>query len=396
MKIEVPFGKEFTGDYFCLSMMHKVRLLFVVLVLSLFTADVTAQDSLCWAGRGIEINPFVGKVIKHSHKFHLPIPEMSTGVDINIISQKFGRKDWEQRRRYPQIGLGITYTNYGIDSVYGRCLGIYPNILMYIIRGKKLEWTMRIGDGIAYVSHRYGRFPISDTLNNAIGSRINDYFSFNSDVRFHFNEHWDVQAGVNFSHISDASYHQPNLGVNLAGGHVGIRYFPETRTPKHIHKDLKPLKSRILIEGRYSMAFTQSEASQGPLYPVYMGAIFASKRWISKNKAFLGLDYSYHEGIYAFLRNNEILPGEEAAHSYKTAIIFGNEFLLGRVGAVLQVGVYLKKGALPLDAYYEKLGANLYLIQKEHGPIKELFLTGLLKTHRSIAELAEFGVGVGF
>ena len=75
--------------------------------------------------------------------------------------------------------------------------------------------------------------------------------------------------------------------------------------------------------------------------------------------------------------------------------IIGNEFLLGRVGIMLQIGVYLKEGALPVDKYYEKLGCNFYVVQRETGPIKELFLSILLKTHKTQAELAEVGLGIG-
>ncbi|MBC7554434.1 MAG: acyloxyacyl hydrolase [Taibaiella sp.] len=366
------------------------------LVLATFLSTVVAgQDNKPGTGSCFEANVFTGKVIKHTSKFHLPIPELSTGIDINIARQTYGRKDWEQRRRYPFIGIGITYTNYGIDSVYGRCIGIYPNITLPLIRTKKLEWTIRIGNGIGYVTKRYGRHPITDTINNAIGSHINDYFSFNTDIRYHINKHWDVQAGINFTHISDASYHQPNLGINLLGQHIGVRYYPVSRTPAYIHKDLKPLSRRWLLEARGAMAFTQSDAPYGPLFPVYMASVYGSKRWISKNKAFAGIDYSYHEGTAAFLKNNEILPGKEANNSYKSSVFIGNEFLMGRVGVMLQLGFYLKQTYLKQDIYYQKIGGNFYLVQKEKGFIKEFFITGLLKTHKSVAELAEFGIGLG-
>ncbi len=391
------FGNETICGYFCSFMARIPHRVFYILLLCLCGPFIAvSQESKPYTGWGIEANPFIGKVIKHTTKFHLPIPERSSGMDVNFVSKRYGKHAWEQRRRFPQFGLGITYTNYGIDSVYGRCIGLYPNITMNLISRKKLEWTLRIGDGIGYVTHFYGRHPITDTINNAIGSHINDYFSFNTDIRYHINDHWDVQAGVSFTHISDASYHQPNLGVNLLSQHIGIRYFPVGRTPKCIVRDLPKLKNRWLVEGRFGMAYTQSEAPLGPLFPVYLGSVYTSKRWISKNKAFAGIDYSYHTGVYAFLRNNEILPGEEAKNSYKTALFVGNEFLLGRVGVMLQIGFYLKQTALKQDIYYQKIGANYYLLQKEKGPIKELFLTGLLKTHKSIAELAEFGIGAGF
>jgi hypothetical protein len=355
-----------------------------------------AQDTLKGAGIGYEWNAFAGKVIKHTVKFHLPVPDVSNGMEFNINYQTFGRKDWEQRRKYPVIGLSITYINYGMDSVYGRCFGLCPNITLPLVRRKNWEWTLRVGDGIGYVTRTYDRTRPSDTLNNAIGSRINDFANFNTDVRWHINRHWDVQVGMGFNHISDASFHQPNLGINLYSYHVGVRYFPVSRTPVFIRRELPKLRNRWLVHCRMAMAFTQSDAPRGPLYPVYMASAYVSRRWISKNKFFGGLDYSYHKGVYAFLRNNEILQGQEAANSYKTAVFVGNEFLLGRIGVMLQMGYYLKQAALKQDIYYQKLGANCYIVQREKGPIKELFVTGLLKTHKTIAELAEFGVGIGF
>ncbi len=347
-------------------------------------------------GMGTEVNLFAGKVIKHTKKFMLPIPAMTTGADINLIWKTNGKKPWQQRRRYPTVGLGITYTNYGIDSVYGRCFSLYPNITFPVISGKRLEWTIRIGDGAGFVTRHYSRFTPVDTLNNAIGSHLNDYATLNTDLRLHVNRHWDIQAGLNLSHISNASFLQPNLGINLAGAHLGIRYFPITSQPEKMHRELKPLRNNWGMAFHVGLALDQPPPAQGPSYPVYMASALVTKKWISKNKFFCGLDYSYHESIYAFLRNNNIYGSEEAAHSWKSAIICGNEFLLGRVGVVLQLGFYVKQAALDLGPFYEKMGGNLYLFHHEKGRVKDLFLCGYLKAHREVAELAEFGFGMGF
>lgn len=367
-----------------------------ILFLCLITSAAFCQQSSRLDGLGLEVNPFYGKVLKHTKKFLLPIPEHSTGVDLNLVYQTYGKKDWEQRRRYPVIGLAISYVNYGIDSVYGRCIGLYPNLTVPLITSNKLSWIIRIGDGIGFVSKRYDRFPIWDTMNSAIGSHVNDFASFFTDIRYHINKHWDVQAGINFNHISNGSYRQPNLGINLLGYHAGIRYFPTNATPTRIHKELPKLPNRWLFQGRASIAFTQMEASQGPTYPVYLATAYVSRRWLSKNKMFLGLDYSYHEAVQAFLRNNEIFSGQENRHSWKSAVVFGNEFLVGRFGLILQVGVYVKQTYLAVDPYYQKLGGHFYLVRKEKGPLKELFVSALLKTHKSNAELGEFGLGFGF
>ena len=357
-----------------------------------------AQDFLQKEGFGVEANLFEGKVLKHTVKFLPPIPALSTGVDVNFVWKTNGKKDWQQRRRYPTIGIGLAYTNYGIDSIYGRCFSIYPNILIPLITGNKLEWTLRIGDGFGYVTKHYTRISPIDTINNAIGSHGNDYASFNTDIRYHINNHWDVQIGGNFSHISNASYHQPNLGVNLYGTHIGFRYFPVTSKPKYIVSDLKPIKNRWGAAFRLSMAFNQPPPALGPTYPVYIATGIISKKYRSKNKVFSGIDYSYHESIYAFLRNNPVFvpQGTEAQHAYKTSGFIGNEFLLGRVGVVLQLGYYLHQAYQVQGVYYEKLGGNLYLSQKTHGVVKDVFLCAFLKANSTVAEYAELGFGLGF
>jgi hypothetical protein len=354
-----------------------------------------AQD-IPWAGFGIETSVIAGKVFKEDSKFTLPIPALSTGLDIDLVLNTYGKKAWEQRRSYPTIGMGFSYIHYGLDSIYGHCFGMYPNITVPLVRGKNLDWTLRAGDGIGYVTKTYRRSAPVDTINVAIGSHINDFAMFMTDLRYHINRHWDVQAGASATHISDASFHKPNLGINMAGVHIGFRYSPVTSKPARIVRKLEPLKNRWLVQARLSMAYVSSYTPGGPLYPVYIATGYVSRRWWSKNKVFAGLDYAYYESIHAWLRNNQMDVGHERQNSYKSAVFAGNEFLVGRVGIVLQLGYYLQQSAIPVAPVYEKVGGHFYIVQREHGPIKEFFLSAFLKTHGTVAELGEAGIGFGF
>jgi hypothetical protein len=356
-----------------------------------------AQENKTGAGFALDGNFFAGKVIKHTWKFRLPVPEVSTGFDLNLQWKTWGKKDWHIRRRYPSVGLGLAYTNYGIDSVYGRCFSIYPNIEIPVLMGQKLQWTIRLGNGAGFVTKKYQRQAPVDTLNNAISSTMNDYATFMMDIRYLLSDHIHIQAGVNVSHISNASFHQPNLGINLVGTHIGIKYYPVTSSPRQVHRALPTLSNRWLAQFRATIAMTGSNAPLGPSYPVYLATVLASKRWIGKNKAFAGIDYSYHEQINSFLRNNSfVTPGTEPRHSYKMALLAGNEFLLGRLGFVVQAGYYIKHAYQTQGKLYQKLGANYYLLQQEKGVIKEMYLCAFLKTHLSVAELAEVGFGMSF
>jgi hypothetical protein len=373
-----------------------MRLCCCICFLLLFSINLNAQQDKAWEGFGIEANFMGGKVLKHTVNFRAPVPDFSSAFELNFVQQTYGKNDWEQRRHYPLVGVGLTFTNYGIDSIYGKCISIYPNLQLPIIKGKNIEWTLRAGFGLGYVTRHYERTPVFDTLNNAIGSHFNNYSFFATDLRLHLDTHVDLQVGANFSHISNAALRTPNLGVNLYGAHIGFRYFPVASRPENIHRKFSPLKNRWLAQIRLGIAANEYGQANGPLYPVYLVSVFASKRYLSKNKLLIGVDYSYHEGIYAFLKNNEIHPGEEGKYSWKSSIFAGNEFLLGRFGILLQVGYYIKEASLKLDPYYEKLGCNIYLIQREKGFLKELSTSVLLKTHKTQAELVEIGLGAGF
>jgi hypothetical protein len=60
------------------------------------------------------------------------------------------------------------------------------------------------------------------------------------------------------------------------------------------------------------------------------------------------------------------------------------------------MGIYYHQTYLKFDPVYEKIGGNFYLLRKEKGPVKELFLSAVLLTHAIVAEFAEFGIGAGF
>ena len=354
---------------------------------------IASAQNKAWDGFGIESYYIAGKAFRHSKKMKADFPEMSPGYELNFVQQTYGKASWQQRRRYPVVGLSIAYTVYDKDVVYGRAFSINPNIRIPIITGKKLEWSVRAGFGVGYITKVYSRYPDWDTLNTAMSSHMNNYSYFTTDLRYRVNQHLDILAGANFAHISNAALRQPNLGINKYGAHIGVRYSPVGNNPDRIMRKEAPLKNRWLGQVRLSMAGKEASAPDGPMYPLYLASAFASKRYWGKNKLMLGLDYEYHTDIYMFLKNNEIMPGKEKQNSWKSSVFVGNEFLLGRIGVMFQVGYYLKKDALTQTKLYQKLGGNVYLLQQEKGILKELTVHAYLKTHTAEAELAEVGIG---
>ncbi|MBL7711303.1 MAG: acyloxyacyl hydrolase [Chitinophagaceae bacterium] len=363
-------------------------------VFILFTGICAGPAAMAQPGFGIEGNLAAGRIFKHTARFKGPIPALSGAADLNFVWKTYGKSEWQQRRCYPTVGLGFTYAYYD-NRHYGQSIGFYPNLQLPLIERKNWEWTLRFGMGLGYISKGYTPYaPEWDTLNNAIGARINNFSLLSSDIRYHLDEHWDIQAGISFTHMSSAKFRLPNLGINFIGGHIGFRYFPASSQPAKITRQLKPLRNRLLLQARQGIAVSTGESPGSAATPVYLSSLYLSKRYWGKNKVFAGIDYSYHQSIYDFMRLQGLETGNEKQHAWKSGLFAGHEFLYGRVGLHLQFGVYIHQALLRSAPIYQKLGMNWYLIQKEKGLIKELSISTLLKTHYSTAELAELGVGI--
>lgn len=372
----------------------KTRFL-LILAACCLPGHLNAQGPLQWPGFGVEANLWGNRMIRHTSTFTGPLSSFTSALEINLIKKTFGQKDWQIRRKFPQPGLGLIYINYHVPDVYGELVGIYPNITLPLIRRKNLELSFRAGMGVGYFTRPYARTPVPNLKNVAIGGHFNNVSPFSLDARISLNRHWDVQAGFNFAHVSNAAFQQPNLGINIWGAHVGMRYFPVTSKPEKIQRLPIRLSDRWLLQARAGMAFVERQPANGPLYPTYMTALFASKRYLSKNKIALGLDYAYLTDMYVFLKAIGAHTGREKTHAYQLAAFAGHEFIYGRVGLLFQAGVYLKEPYGQKNRLYQKLGGNFYVLQRETGLLKEVFFGAYLKTHLFVAERFEMNIGIG-
>jgi hypothetical protein len=377
-----------------INLFSNIKWILLIVFLGIMTISKTtfAQKNTF----GIETNLLGGKIFKHTKRFTGPIPSFSSGTEINFIWKLNGKKDWQIRRNYPTIGIGTTYIHYDSEN-YGYSIGIYPNIELPIYKNPHFDWYIKLGMALGYISKRQENYaPNFDTLNNAMGAHINNFSIFQTGIRRQINNHWHIHGGLAFTHMSSAKYRLPNLGINYIGAFIGARYLFNIEEKKIENTVVPNLKSRWLFQIRKGIGMHTGESIGSAATPVHFSSIYFSKRYWSKNKLFIGIDHSYHQSVYDFLRLQSIHLGTEKQHAWKAAIFTGHEFLYGRVGLHLQVGFYIKQAYLTSPFMYQKLGMNYYLIQHETGIIKELSISTLLKTHYATAETAELGIGLSF
>lgn len=362
----------------------------------LWAQSLYAQTNEQWEGVGIESNYFHSNMMRHSKKITAPLAQNTSAFELSLTKKFKGTRDWQIRRGYPEAGVGLFYLNYNNRNLYGEVFAIVPHLRLRIITKERFTWSLRAGMGFGYVTKPYQRVPNNNLENETIGGNVNNFTPLQTDLRYIFNKHLEFQAGAHLIHVSNASFRRPNFGINIWGVQAGVRYFPVTNKPQRIERPLPQLKNRILVYAKGSIAFIEKDMPDGGLNRVYNAGVFATKRYLGKNKVILGADYTYNTAMYANLKYNQRHVGEENKYSSQSSVFLGNEFEFNRFGIVLQAGYYLTKIDQQTEKYYQKIGGNFYFYKSEKGILKEGIFSLLLKAHTNRAELLELGLNFGF
>lgn len=336
----------------------------------------------------LSTNLIQSRTFFHTPKIHLVKAPYTQSVEITYSKHTRGKAYWQERFGYPEPSLSLLIVNNG-EAALGYTIGVYPSIQFRMVGGRKAFWYGRFGGGIGWVTRHWSR---QDTLNNIIGGRVNNVSMFQTGFRYLLGKKWSIQTGLCFYHASNASARQPNFGLNNYGCFVGLNFHPNGVPKEYIHTPKDEKKQRT-FGMKASFAMAEDKMPDGPMYSYYNWTIFIQKNIRGKYHLFGGTDFTYNSRYYALFKNNFQYPGKERLKSFRNTVFVGYEFLFGKVGFPLQLGLYSSR---PLGGplIYQKLGIQWYMVNRPESTIKRVFLFTQLKTHLVQAEFAEFGLGI--
>lgn len=338
-----------------------------------------------------ETNGQYGKIVKHTQRFTAEVSEPSFNFEFGAAFRNFGEKAWQRKLHYPEVGISYIYTHYGDSDVFGQAHGLLPHIRFWITRGKIADFYFRLGSGLAYISRPYN--PVSNPTNNVIGSKINNITQLRFGTDFHIDNRTDLTLGFTFTHHSNARTQSPNLGTNIPAVSLGVRHAPFKKTYTYQTDSLPKPEKRNEYNYRFSMGITD-RAIGGPKYPVYIHSFYYARHTSVANKVWVGATWATNMGKFDRILDSET-PENKLYRASDLSLFVADEIMLGKFGVFFLLGVYLFEPELNYAPIYAKLGVNYYFLDfgKNH---QKLFVGANLKTHYSIAEYPEFGVGITF
>jgi Lipid A 3-O-deacylase (PagL) len=330
----------------------------------------------------LRANVQIGALLPEYGFFKYQTTDFARGFEINFLKESTGHSIWEQLYRYPAWGLSFYFTTMGNKAIYGNQFSIYPYYSLRLVERKRFGFSYQMGVGASWVTKKFD--AETNYQNLAIGSHFNIHYHADMITKYQISDRMRLNAGISFSHISNANLSEPNVGINIASLYAGLAWGTGKKTVRKT-SEIAKYASHFTYEIMATGGMKHTRTYESFSYPA-LGLSFDVKRRNRYKFAWgAGIDLFYDSSIEVqMIRLNRTY---KRAYDYQSGIHLTQEFIYDRVSFLLQEGLYL--------GLTEKLfGYSIYNRAMVRYKFSSHFFVNIsLKTHLYILDFPELGFG---
>ena len=373
------------------------------------------------------------------------------GGEIAFELASDGSKQWQKDFNMPDLGFALQVLDLGNPEITGQMISLYPYINIPMVNSEKIRFNAKMGMGTAFATKpcdldaaiadpRAIKQKAAD-YNFAIGGVFNFAISAGLNIEVPVHKNVSLTADVMFNHISSASTSQPNAGLNMFNGYVGLKYLMERRNEKGeitpnssllTPNSLKRWSGEVILSGGFKKLYYKDSKYFGTASLNLEGYYHTCRQ----HRIGVGLDLFYDgayaqtvaqdaSGKYYWTDENTYFgrtftPNNNFENKLRLGLNIANELTIGKFGIFAHFGIYLYDPVKNMEPGSEILQAlnkgetpkkkgvfYPYDINKEDGwnyfrigvkyHFTEHFLVNLsFKTHLQKVEFFELGLGYAF
>lgn len=436
---------------------------YLLYILLLFCTALQAADFTPYKIKGQFIG---GWIYPHDASIIKPLtkgPVLGGEIAFELASD--GSKQWQKDFNMPDLGFALQVLDLGNPEITGQMISLYPYINIPMVNSEKIRFNAKMGMGAAFATKPCDlEAAIADPraikqkaadYNFAIGGVFNFAISAGLNIEVPVHKNVSLTADVMFNHISSASTSQPNAGLNMFNGYLGLKYLfneekllaplvisggtrensSELDSPlvcTEIPNSLKRWSGEVILSGGFKKLYYKDTKYFGTASLNLEGYYHTCRQ----HRIGVGLDLFYDgaytqtvaqdaSGKYYWTDENTYFgrtftPNNNFENKLRLGLNIANELTIGKFGIFAHFGIYLydpvknmepggeilqalnkgetpkKKGVFyPYDINKED-GWNYFRIGVKYH-FTEHFLVNLsFKTHLQKVEFFELGVGYAF
>lgn len=373
----------YLGKGYPMHLLIKFTMLFLLLGAqsTLFASgtDSTAKRFL------IGTRGHLGAILIHTPALNTVRKSNPWGAELDLGWQYVSQRAWDFCNCYPRAGLAMTFWDWGNRPVLGHGITGVIYLEPIFLTRRKIQFSIRMGGGLAWMSKPF--HPTRNPGNQAYSTSINFPLMVNAALNYRIDQHWNFRLSGDFNHVSNGGLRLPNKGINYPTVGLGMDYAIKAidfvERAKNERKIIPSPRTRFSFAGLLTFK-NGAVGNDDDQYGVYGGTIQGVHylgKWSGLN---LGAEWVVDNARRARMN----FWGQEESH-HRGGILFGHEFLLGRVSFSQQLGVYFYDRWKENDPVYQRFGLSIRLTN-------HIFAGLNLKTHRHVADLLDFRVGWQF
>jgi hypothetical protein len=347
------------------------------------SGTMLAQDTLKRNPVVIGIRTHYGFIIPHSKAIAGVSNSNPFGMELNINKLLIKPTSWQKCYCESQVGISLSYFNFNSPTILGDALSSTVYFEPFIAARKKMFYSVRGSLGLSYLTRIY------DLQNNPENQFFSMPVSFLLGVTFNayyrLNNHTLLNLALNYNHISNGGFKQPNKGMNFPTIGVGIDYSWQTmRIPSRANFVKTPINKQLR---KQIWAFGSLKTVNEPdSLPNEHAVIYGVAANIGKQ---IGRYHALHIGAELTadgFAKTTIARQKQDKDYHQFTVFVGHELLLGKFIFSQQIGVYLYNPFHRTDAIYQRYGLAYQVY-------KHLLIGATLKAHRQAADVFDIRVG---
>lgn len=321
---------------------------------------------------------------------------------------------WQKLYNYPEIGLSLSFADYGNRNVLGYGIGVKYRFQQLHSISERLHFFKGASFGLLFATTPF--HYLSNPDNNTTGGLVS--FLPNAFLGFKYNltSHFQLQTSFVYWHSSNAHSALPNAGINVPALNVSLNYYVDKYTkankPGEVYAKPTDWEFGIRLAGGIN-EFGSTTPVNGPHYGMYLLSASVMKHVSPIDRVQVVLDAYYNTSYRSFLESQDVSVMQSSfGNSSVVSVLIGNELLYNRVGLVIQAGYYVhnpflryyikdvlqssKTGQLLKAQMPGRLGMHFYLKDPLRHKGTNCFTGVFVKSNMGQADFLEMTLGVTF
>jgi len=331
---------------------------------------------------------FYGLLIEHDTSLDEAIQGNPYGFSLSYNKINPSNSKFNQLYNFPERGYSFLYENFN-STILGEVYSGFRHYTYNLTPSNKNQLKLTTAFGLAYATNPYD--AIENNQNFALGSHflLAAFFKLQY-IQFFKNKRLSINSAVSIIHFSNASFKNPNLGINTIALNVGVNYKLNTVEVSKIdtvYTEDKSLNYHLMFRG----GINQSKIVDSDLFPFFTATFNLSKTINNYSTLTVGADYFYAEFLkdYSKYTNETEHTNYPENNANRVGFFIGHNLTQNHFAFVTQIGFYAYR-PVPYESWvYERIGF--------HYKLGNHFIAELtLKANLFRAEALEFGLGYTF